>query len=68
MCLWLNTDHIKLDHQKSNSDLPGQVISLHSFVCWDSPAQGEPPPDGSGELHSRLRVLDPFPQVTLQSP
>ena len=68
MCLWLNTDHIRLGHQKSNSDIPGQVISLHSTVCWDSPEQGEPPPDGSGKSHSRLRVLDPFPQVTLQSP
>ena len=68
MCLWVNTDHIRLGHQKINSDLPGQVVSLHSTVCWDFPEQGEPPPDGSGELHSRRCVLDPFPQVTLQSP
>ena len=68
MRLRLNTDHIRLEYQKSNNDLPGQVNSLHSSFCWDSPEQGEPPPDGSGELHSRLRVLDPFPQVTLQSP
>ena len=60
--------YIRLDHHKVNSKLPGQVISLHSSFCWDSPEQGEPPPDGLGELHSRLRVLNPVPQVTLQSP
>ena len=53
---------------RCKKDVPGQVILLHSSVCSDTPGQANPPPDGEGELHSRIRVCDPFPQVTLQSP
>jgi len=49
-------------------EVPGHGISSQSFVSEDSPVQSNPPPDGAGELHSRLRECEPLPQVTLQSP
>ena len=47
--------------------VPGHCISWQFLVSEDSPTQAEPPLEGSGELHSRILVCDPCPQVTLHS-
>ena len=49
-------------------DVPGHLVFLQSFVSRNSPKQVEPAPDGTGELHFRFRVCEPFPQVALHSP
>ena len=49
-------------------NVPKHAVVSQSVVCVATPVQVEPPLEGAGELHSRLRACDPDPQVTLQSP
>ena len=48
-------------------DVPKHASSSHAVVSEESPAQVDPPLDGSGESHSLLLVCEPAPHVTLQS-
>ena len=48
-------------------DLPKHASSSHAVVSEESPAQVDPPLDGSGESHSLILVCEPAPQVTVQS-
>ena len=45
-----------------------QADDVHFVVSKGFPVQYEPAPDGLGEVHDRVRCLNPSPQVTLQSP
>lgn len=45
----------------------GQGTPSHSFVSRPIPVQFFPPNCGLGELHRRIRVMLPIPQVTEQA-
>ena len=48
-------------------NLPGHWRTKQASILFASPLQGAPPLGGAGLMHRRVRLLVPFPHVSLQA-